>query len=628
MIIDKYKIGTAHIFIIAEIGMNHNGNYKNATKLIDQAIKAGADCVKFQMRNLNELYSKSALDITSTDLGTQYTLGLLKKFELSFDDYKRLSEYSRKKGILFLCTPWDKSSVDKLEKLNVKAYKIASADLTNIDLIDYIISKKKPIILSTGMSNEDEIKDTIKFLKTKKAVFSILHCNSTYPAPLKDINLNYLKNLEKYNVPVGYSGHERGIATSLGAVAIGAKIIERHITLDRNMEGPDHAASLEFDDFELLVKGIRELQKSIGVQNKRSMTQGEMINRENLSKSIFAKKSIKKGEQIKKDMLEIKSPGQGLSPQYLTKIIGKKPCKDIEKNKPIFITDISGKINSKKIYKFNRKWGIPVRFHDLKTLLNNLKPSLVEFHLSFNDLNEDISKLITKKYNCEFVVHAPELFKNDHLLDLCTPNKKYRNESINNLQNVIDLTVKLKNYFININKPKIIINAGGFTRDDFLDPAYKTEYYQNLINSLNKLKSNEVEIIPQNMAPFPWHFGGQRYQNLLVLPEEIINFCKSTGMRICHDISHSYMTCKKYKLDHIDFTEKIAPLVTHYHIADAIGIDGEGLQIGIGDINFKKILQIINKYSPEASFIPEVWQGHKNNGEGFWIAFKKLENKL
>ena len=109
---------------------------------------------------------------------------------------------------------------------------------------------------------------------------------------------------------------------------------------------------------------------------------------------------------------------------------------------------------------------------------------------------------------------------------------------------------------------------------------------------------------------------------------EIINFCKSTGMRICHDISHSYMTCKKYKLDHIDFTEKIAPLVTHYHIADAIGIDGEGLQIGNGDINFKKILQIINKYSPEASFIPEVWQGHKNNGEGFWIAFKKLENKL
>ena len=284
MIIENHNIGNGDkVFIIAEIGTNHNGIYENAIKLIDQAADCGVDCVKFQMRNLKELYSEDALDMTSSDLSTQYTMGLLEKFELTFEQYKSLAEYSRKKDLIFMCTPWDKSSADLIESIGVPAYKTASADMTNLDLLEYLVSKDKPVILSTGMSTKEEIDETVEFLVRIKADFALLHCNSTYPAPFKDINLRYLNRLKQYDIPIGYSGHERGIAVSIGAVAMGAKIIERHFTLDRNMEGPDHTASLEHDDFKRLVEGIREIELSLGTDKDRTVTQGELINRENLA---------------------------------------------------------------------------------------------------------------------------------------------------------------------------------------------------------------------------------------------------------------------------------------------------------------------------------------------------------
>ena len=631
MIIQNHKIGkNDKVFIIAEIGMNHNGIYKNAIKMINQAVEIGADCVKFQMRNLKELYSKDALNISSSDLSTQYTMGLLEKFKLTIKQYKSLADYSKNKNIIFMCTPWDKSSVDALEEIGVPAYKVASADLTNFDLLEYLAKKHKPLILSTGMSTKEEIDKTVQFLTKfeNKVDFALLHCNSTYPAPFKDINLKYLDRLKQYGVPIGYSGHERGIAITIGAVALGARIIERHLTLDRNMEGPDHAASLEYDDFKRLVNGIREIELSLGSSADRTITQGELINRENLSKSIFAKKDILKNTIFNKKMFDIKSPGQGLSPQYLSRIIGQKAVRDIKKGKALFKSDLGGAIQSKKIYKFNRTWAIPVRFHDVNSLLEKTCPKSVEFHMSFNDINENLSKFLTKKYDCGYLVHAPELFENDHLLDLCTPNNTYRKKSINHLQKLIDKTINMKDYFPKTSTPQIIVNCGGFTRDNFLPIKKRNEYYKNLKESIDKLNLKGVELLPQNMSPFPWHFGGQRYQNIFMDPDEIINFCKKTKLRICHDISHSCLVCNKFGWNHIEYTKKLAPITAHYHISDGMGVDGEGLQIGDGEVDFKNIFLTINKYSRDASFIPEVWQGHTNNGEGFWISLERLEGKI
>jgi len=630
MIISNFTIrDNRNVFIIAEIGMNHNGSYANAITLIDHAADIGAHCVKFQMRHLDQLYSKDALNGTAGDLSTQYTLNLLRKFELSFGDFKKIARYSRKKGLIFMCTPWDKKSVDKLEEINVPAYKIASADLTNLDLIDYVASTKKPMILSTGMSNEKEIGITSKYLKSKNIEHSFLHTNSTYPTPTKDINLNYIQRLiSTHKVPVGYSGHERGISATLYAVAMGACIIERHITLDKSMEGPDHTASLDVEEFKELIKSVKELESMLGDGNKRRISQGELINRENLSKSIFAKENIAEGKVLKKSMIEIKSPGHGLSPQNISKIVGKKVTKKIIKGKAIFKSDLTKTCKPKKIYNFKLDWAIPVRLHDVKNLLEMVSPKLIEFHMSYDDLNESFDNFINIEPKCGYAVHAPELFENDHLLDLCSENKSYRSQSIKNLQKVVDKTVLLNKYFPTTQNPMIIINCGGFSKNEFYDKKVRNKYYNILLESFKKINSKNTLLLPQNMAPFPWHFGGQRYQNLFMDADEIIKFCKTSELYICHDLSHSHMACNYFKWDHIKYTSKLLPFVKHYHIADASGVDGEGIQIGEGTVDFVKVLKVIKKSYKGRSFIPEIWQGHKNNGEGFWKALRKLEGKI
>jgi sialic acid synthase SpsE len=312
--IGNFYIGSNRSFVIAEIGNNHNGSVERAMQLIDLAVDMGADCAKFQMRHLEEVYRQRALSKDGEDLGTEYVIDLLRRFELSKEEHRRLSEYCAQKGILYLCTPWDSLSVDILESMGVQAYKVASADLTNLPLLFKLAETGKPLILSTGMSKLKEVLITVDFLNQLKSTFVLLHCNSTYPAPLHDINLKWIHELKKIHPLVGYSGHERGINVSLAAVALGACVIERHLTLDRNMEGPDHAASLTYPEFKCMIEGIREIEKALGDGNERRISQGEMINRENLGKSLAAASPLKKGTVLGAEHIKVCSPGQGLSP--------------------------------------------------------------------------------------------------------------------------------------------------------------------------------------------------------------------------------------------------------------------------------------------------------------------------
>ena len=617
-----------YVFVIAEIGNNHNGNIDLAYEMIDKAKEIGVDCVKFQMRHINEVYRKKSLLKSGEDLGTEYIIDLLNRFELSVDQHKKLAEYCNEIDIYYMCTPWDLKSIEILQSFNVQAYKVASADLTNIPLIYSLIETKNPLILSTGMSTLEEIKFTANYLDKYEASYALLHCNSTYPAPVQDINLNFLPTLKKIHNTVGYSGHERGINVTLAAVALGASIVERHFTLDRLMEGPDHAASLEFEEFKSLVLGIREIEKALGNGDSRSLSQGEMINRENLGKSLVAARELQKGDIITAADIKILSPGQGVSPQNFESLLGKKLHRDISYEDYFFKTDLSPKENFKTSFNFQFKWGIPVRYHDFKKFNKIVQPDLYEFHLSYSDMELDPADFMEGPYECGFVVHAPELFKGSHLMDLATDDKEYRNNSIIETQKVIDITRSLKRFFPNEKRPMVVANIGGFSMDEPFDEEKKTRYYNQFFESLKLLDLDGVELIPQTMAPFPWHFGGQRYQNIFVLPEEIAHYCSENKIRMCLDVSHSMLTCNHLGLDFYDFVSKVAPFTSHLHLGDAKGVNGEGLQINEGEIDFVRLSEILKKECPKASFIPEIWQGHKNDGEGFWIALTRLENIL
>lgn len=626
--IGSFIIGTnSPSFLIAEIGNNHNGSLDTAKRLIDEAIAAGADCAKFQMRSMASLYKNSGdANDASADLGAQYTLDLLARFQLSFEQMFKAFDYCKEKGILPLCTPWDHESLQKLESYGMLAYKLASADLTNHDLLEAMTRTGKPLICSTGMSSENEILEAVRLLKQHNTPFVLLHCNSTYPAPFKDIHLEYMDRLSQIgDCMVGYSGHERGIAVPIAAVARGAKVIEKHFTLDRNWEGNDHRVSLLPHEFRNMVQSIRDVEQALGSGEVRRLTQGELMNREVLAKSLIASRDIAAGEIVSAKMVEVRSPGQGLSPNRKSELIGRKAVRSMKMGDFFYPSDLDNRVALPRSFNFRRPYGVPVRYHDIKRLAA-VPFDLVEFHLSYKDMEEDIEKYLRgQHYEMNLVVHSPELFSGEHIMDLCSPNAEYRQHSINELQRVIKVTRALAPYFSCTNDPLIIINAGGFSADGMMPVTARGALYELVAESLTKVDQTGVEIIPQTMPPFPWHFGGQRFHNLFMVADEIEAFCKLYGYRVCLDISHSQLACTHFKNSFKDFLERVGPYSAHIHMVDADGVDGEGLQIGEGIVDFTMVAEILDRYAPSASFIPEIWQGHKNEGEGFWVALDRLE---
>ena len=627
--IGKHRIGKGYpCFNIAEIGNNHQGDINLAFKLIDKAKESGADCAKFQIRDLDSLYQfDKGKGELAEDLGSQYTLDLLKKYQLSIEELYTAFDYCHKIGIEPLCTAWDFKSLERLEKYGLNGYKVASADLVNHDLLQKIASTGKPMICSTGMSNDSEIKESIKLLNKIGAQFALLHCNSTYPAPFSDINLKFMETLsESGECPVGYSSHDRGINIVISAVSLGANIIEKHFTLDRSLEGNDHRVSLLPDEMKNMVSSIKEVEEALGQKDKRIISQGEMMNRETLGKSLFVNKTIKKGEIFDDSFIFVSSPGRGLQPNKKSELLGIPANRDIEKGSMLFSTDLGISQAKPRIYNFKTKFGIPVRYHDLNSLSKASNFDLLEFHLSYRDIEIDINPFFEKNYDMDLVVHAPELFKSEHILDLCSLDFEYRKKSIRNLKRVVDLTHELNQYFRKSQNPRIIINAGGFTQDRPLPKNKRKELYVLIIDSLKRIDTSGVEIIPQTMPPFPWHFGGQRFHNLFVDPDEIKEFCEEFSYKICFDVSHSKLACNHYNWSFSDFIKKVIPFTSHMHIADAAGKDGEGLGVGEGEIDFSIFKNITENKNYDLSFIPEIWQGHKNNGQGFWESLEKLES--
>lgn len=625
----KIKFGSRYVgrnepvFIIAEIGINHNGSIEIARKLVDAAALSGADCIKFQMRDLKDLYVTTDSETSNENLTTQYSLDLLKKVHLSPQTLFVLFDYAKSKGLFPLCTPFDMKSAARLIEYGMDAYKIGSPDMTNHDLLRKLVATGKPVIVSTGMSDEREISATSWLLRRLGAKYILMHCNSTYPAPFQDIQLQLMNRLG--TTVYGYSGHERGIHIAIAAVARGAKVVEKHITLDRDMEGTDHKASLLPDEFRQMVEGIRQIEASLGSARERSMTQGERMNRSNLAKSLVAKREIKKGEIITAEMLDVKSPGRGLQPIKKSELIGRKARRDMKIGEPFYPRDLLDKLVEPKNYKFRRPWGMPVRFHDFGDILRKTNSDLLEFHMSYHDLDISPSTVIKNVYDVGLVVHGVETFGNDHILDLASSNEEYRMTSIKNLQRCIDHTRALKVFFPKESRPRIVVNAGGFTRHAPLKKNELDELYERVADSLSKLDTEGVEIIIQTMPPYPWLLGGQMFHNLFLDPESTANFCQENGYRICFDVSHSYLAANHLGRTLTEYVNILGPYITHIHMVDALGVGEEGLQIGEGTINFKQLKFDLERMAPKASFIPEIWQGHENGGEGFWIALERLE---
>ncbi|MFA5339653.1 MAG: N-acetylneuraminate synthase [Candidatus Omnitrophota bacterium] len=326
------------IFIIAEAGVNHNGSLKTAKRMVDAAAVAGADAVKFQTFSAESLVSRYApkagyQKIATGGGGSQ--LEMIKKLELDLDAHKELLRYCRKKKVTFISSPFDLKSIDFLAHLGLKIFKIPSGEITNPPYLRKIGKLKKRVILSTGMSDLREVRFALEVLTgsgTKLEDITVLHCTTEYPAPMKEVNLRAMLTLKnKFRVKVGYSDHTQGIEVPIAAAALGAAVIEKHFTLDKNSPGPDHRASLEPDEFRAMVKAVRNIETALGDGVKKPMP-SELKNRTAARKSVVAAEDITRGDRFTVENITVKRPGNGLTPMIYDRLLGKSAKRNFKKD--------------------------------------------------------------------------------------------------------------------------------------------------------------------------------------------------------------------------------------------------------------------------------------------------------
>ena len=614
-------------FVIAEVGINHNGDLSIAKRLVDAAAEAGADAVKFQKRTLTEVYQHALLDDPRIgEQGLQYIVPILKECELSDADFTELWEYCRARGIMALCTPWDRTSVDFIDRLGTPAFKIGSPDMTNAPLLEYVARKGKPLIVSTGMATEEEINRTIALLKGLEASCVLLHCVSTYPASAEEMNLRLLHSLREWSGwPVGFSSHNLGPTIATAAVAMGACVVERHITLDVQMRGPDHQASLEPDAFAEQVRQIREVERALGVPH-RWMTRGEILNRRVLGKSLVAACDIPKGAVIEPQMLVAKSPGLGISPQRVHEVIGHVALRALPKDALISESDFraDGLSEMRRPIDLGVRWGIIARRTDLERILQRFRdpqPDLIEFHVSDRDLDAGIEELPAPRYGQDLVVHAPE-YNHDKLIDLCASDEGVRHMSVARIQRAIDLTRELGRSFHGVGPrgPKVIVHVGGMSREDELYDVRAA--YDRLGASVDALDVTGVEFLLENLPPYPWFFGGRWLGHVLVDADTTAEFCGHHRVNLCFDTSHAMLACNHTHTALSAYFARVRPFIRHLHVSDGAGVSGEGLQIGEGQINFVELWPGLTETG--ATLVPEIWHGHHQEGKGFQIALERL----
>lgn len=344
MVVNKEKV-----FIIAEAGVNHNGSMKLAKELIDVAVAAKVDAVKFQTFIAENVISKHAekADYQKTTTGqNESQLEMVKKLQLSFDQFDELKLYCEEKDIMFLSTPFDMQSIDFLKTMQMGLWKVPSGEITNVPYLQKIGSFNEEIIFSTGMSTLGDIENALAILidaGTQKENITVLHCNTEYPTPMHDVNLKAMLTIKHaFGVNVGYSDHTLGIEVSVAAVAMGARVIEKHFTTSNLLEGPDHKASLEPDELKSLVSSIRNIEKAIGTGIKLP-TQSEKKNINIARKSIHLGKDIKKGEVLEFDDLVVKRPGNGIDPKFISEIVGCIAKEDLREDTLLHFNNIEWK---------------------------------------------------------------------------------------------------------------------------------------------------------------------------------------------------------------------------------------------------------------------------------------------
>ncbi|WP_435097281.1 N-acetylneuraminate synthase family protein [Candidatus Pelagibacter bacterium nBUS_27] len=608
--------------VICELGINHFGSKKKCKELIDNAKQANAWGIKFQYRNLKSYFE---LIKRNGEIGKEIIDTEIKKNYLSPEEIRYLSNYGRKLGLEVGISFFNEKDTDDFKSFVFDFYKIPSVSALDFDLIKKLNTYKKKIFISLGSRSHSEIlknkNKLINYLNKDKA--TLFHCVSNYPLNPINSNLNYILKLKKIfkGFDVGYSSHENDIFNCIIALSKNIKYIERHITHNKNYNGLDHSSSSDLSELKKLCFYSSNYNKISNSKNNRNLNQGEKINLQNLGKSAYANKDIDINKKIKLEDITFLSPKISLEKNDLLKFLYIKNKKILKRGDEVTLENFFPKKKFKdanKVFCNKKNISIPIRPSDYKLINEIFNIKNYEFHLSFNDVLSFSTNKINKKFlsDKKFSVHGPDYCDSNNILDIFSKNKLIKQKSKLIFKKCINICRLLKKYSGNE-----VYLIQSFSSDD---KALNLDKRYNEIKKVidHYLKKDKVQILPQWLPPIAWYFGGSSTMKLFCDPTDL-KIIKKNNIKLCLDLSHFILSCNYYQSNLDVNFDKYEHLFFHYHIADASGIDGEGLEIGKGDLlKYKKRLRkiIANKKIK----VLESWQGHLNNG----LIFKKEISKL
>ena len=608
---------TDELTIIAEVGLNHNGNISDAIRLAEVAKDCGCNSVKYQLRS-----EKSYLNIQGhRDIGSEIVDSYISKTYIDYEGYIRIWNACSEIGIDAFFSVWDLESLRFAESLGSAAYKVGSADMNNSILIDQIAATGKPILLSTGMSSESEIDDLISSLELKSCKYGLLHCHSAYPSPSHHLNLSYIKRLaSKTSSPIGYSSHDTSIVASIASIGLGATILEKHITLDRDAYGNDHSVSLEPDELRKYVTECREAFQMLGKGGERVIGPGEKFNRISLSKSVMTSKPVRKGDCLQAEMLDFYPSGEGLSPAEVSKLLDKPLLTDL--NPGDLITNVTY-FNQPEPIDFteltnSRLLGFPVRYRDIVNLAATICSSYLEIHLSYQDLfvvpPDEINQLARDR---KIGFHAPDIYADNLIFDPFSENNILASRSIDSFDRVLKHVADFHNQYRLDYRLNLVTSFSSYSESSH--DSGRSKLYSKINSFIDQCHDAypQVNILPQSLPALAWYLGGQRYVNTFARPSEILNFCRHHEKRICLDISHLLMACNFYGESFDKYAEDLLEYSDHLHLAGASGVDDEGLSLVLTESIHPFLKDFLLRFNKWQSAIVETWQGHLNDGLGF-----------
>ena len=598
--------------IIAEIGINHNGSVETAAALIKAAAKARCWGIKFQYRNLERAYGATAHEI-----GDEMLKKEIHRNYLSPADILELVKQAHGLDVRAGISTFEPDDLDDFgaDLSAFDFFKVPSAELEYDQLIDRMLATGEEVFLSTGCHSEAQVEQALGRLDPT-CNWTALHCVSNYPVAISNPKLGQISWLQrKWNRPVGYSSHDEHWMVCLLALQLGAAVIERHITFDRAADGLDHSTSSTPDEFALMAEFAENLPHIIAGDSPRIPNQGEHLNLQNLGRSYFAKEPIQAGQPVTREKLTTHTPRTGLGHAGMTSHLGQTAVSNVAVGDVISrstFVDPPEVSSSVVAWARGKSISLPVRFHDFKAIRQKFPIGAYEFHLSYSEVRGDFD-LSACLSDDRYSIHLPDYISPTQLMDPFSQDADQRDGSFEVLNRTVDLCKLLQDM---TGKDVPIVGSFSCVHDS------NAKFFEDHTGLFETFRADQVAILPQWLPPIAWYFGGSVKLQTMSGPEDLA-FLKDSGVPFCMDVCHLFMGAQYWGFNAADAVRDLAPQIKHVHIADALGVDGEGVAFGEGDPeNLPVILDALNF---ECLKVVEVWQGHLDGYTGFANALIDLE---